>query len=228
MLWTSHGAGLWGTLGRLLDFVPGFTNELRDSPHHVQNGKVLCDSGRVLDVPSGAFIQKLDPETVRSHERPVSLASQFYASGVERTHPRVSVGNGLVLRHAQPAEGMQRGVLDIAAETETGNPVWRFSIEQLGRHIDSNFYSYRLVPPFLYLIVSDEPRFKPHPTKTKYILPNPTRWHFVAIALSTGEAVQDFLLGDEKLAECRIEDVDDYGLLIGKSNHHLAYYERAK
>lgn len=123
---------------------------------------------------------------------------------------------------------MQRGVLDIAAETETGNPVWRFSMDQLGRHIDSNFFSYRLVPPFLYLIVSDEPRFKPHPTKTQYILPNPTRWHFVTIALSTGKVVQDFSLGEEKLAECRIEDVDDDGLLIGKSNHHLAYYERAK
>ena len=43
---------------------------------------------------------------------------------------------------------------------------------------------------------------------------------------ATGEVVQDFSLDDEKLAECRIEDVDDDGLLIGKSNHHLAYYER--
>lgn len=65
----------------------------------------------------------------------------------------------------------------------------------------------------LYLAEFDEPRFKRHPTKSHYVLPNPTRWHFVIIALSTGEVVQDFSLDDEKLAECRIEDIDDDGIL---------------
>jgi hypothetical protein len=226
MLWTSHSTGLWGSLGRLLDFVPGLTNEFRDTPHHVDDGKVFCDSGRVLDVKSGRLVQKVDPEVIWAREKPVSLAMQFYTSGRERTHPGVPIGHGLVLRHAQPAGGLQRGIFEIAAETDAGNPVWRFSIAELGRYIDSNFYSYRLVPPFLYFIVSDEPRSKPHPTKSYYVLPNPTRWHFVTIALSTGEVVQDFSLDDQKLAECRIEDVDDDGLLIGKFNHHLAYYER--
>ena len=49
----------------------------------------------------------------------------------------------------------------------------------------------------------------------------------VKVALSTGKVVQNFSLDDEMLAECRIEVVDDSGLLIGTSNHHLAYYERA-
>lgn len=226
LLWTSHGGGLWGRFGRLLDFVPGFTNEFRDTPRHVEGGKVFCRSGRVLDVRSGKLVQKLDPEVVCSHEKPVPVARQFYASCVEKIHPRVPIGNGLVLRHIQPAHGLQRGIFEIAAETDAGNPVWRFSIAELGRHIDSNFFSYRLVPPFLYLVVSDESRFKPHPTNTQYIVPNPTRWHLVTVALPTGEVAQDFSLDDEKLAECRIEDVDGDGLLIGKSNHHLAYYER--
>lgn len=226
LLWTSHGSGLWGSIVRLLDFVPGYTNELRDTPHHVEDGKVFCQSGRVLDVKTGRFLQKLDSETVRSHEKPIRLDSQFYNSGLERDHPSVAISNGVFLRHAQAAEGMQRGVLEIAAETETANSVWTFSIEQLGRHIDGNFYSYRLVPPFMYFVVSDEPRYKPHPTKQRYVEPKPTLWHVVSIALATGDVVQDFSLGPEMLEECRIEDVDDRGLLIGTSSRELLYFER--
>ncbi len=77
LLWTSHGSGLWGRIVRLLDFVPGFTNELRDTPHHVQNGKVFCNSGRVLDVKSGMLLHKVDAQEVRSHEK---LASELLIS----------------------------------------------------------------------------------------------------------------------------------------------------
>ncbi len=220
LLWTSHGSGIWGRIVRLLDFVPGFTNELRDTPHHVEDSEVFCNSGRVLDVKTGKLLHHMDGNEVQSFEKPLAIGSQFAASGVERHHPRVKVADNLFLRHAQEAEGWQRGTLEIAAETETGNTLWAFSIKQLGRHIGS----YRLVPPFLYLLVSDESNSKPHPTKEHYALPNPTRWHFVTLSIETGEVIQDFLLGDEKHSECRIEDVDADGLLVGRANRELTYY----
>lgn len=60
------------------------------------------------------------------------------------------------------------------------------------------------------------------------MLPNPTLWHLLTVDLATGEVVQDFPLDDQKLEECRIEDVDDEGLLIGKSSHGLACYRRTR
>ncbi|QDV69043.1 hypothetical protein Poly24_27570 [Rosistilla carotiformis] len=224
LLWTSHGSGIWGRIVRLLDYVPGFTNELRDTPHYVKDGKVYCNSGRVLDVTSGKLVYKMDSEDVRSYEKPLSIGSQFAGSGVERHHPRVKVMDNLFLRHAQDAEGWQRGTLEIAAESESGKPLWTFSINHLGRHIGS----YRLVPPFIYMLVSDEANSKPHPTKEHYALPNPTRWHFVTLSIKTGEVVQDFPLDGEKHSECRIDDVDGDGLLIGRANRELMYYRRTQ
>ncbi|MEX1028132.1 MAG: hypothetical protein WD049_09035 [Candidatus Paceibacterota bacterium] len=87
-------------------------------------------------------------------------------------------------------------------------------------------YSYRLAVPYLYLVLSDERPFKPHPTKKHYVEPNPTRWHLLTIDVRTGDILQDFPLGSGKLAECRIEDVDEQGLLIGKSSQELLYYAK--
>lgn len=225
LLWISHGSGVWGWLGRLLDFVPGYTNEFRDAPHHITDGKVFCYSGRILDVRTGWLLERTTSDAVMADRKPRSLAQQFYDSGDERERAKIAVGKDLVLYHAAP-EGSGRRNWEIAAEIDSGQPLWRISASQLGRQIDGNFYSYRLVPPFMYLVVSDEPRYRPHPTKKPYALPNPTRWHLMTVDLATGVVVQDFSLDDRKLAECRIEDVDDHGLLIGKSNRELAYFRR--
>lgn len=224
LLWASHGSGIWGRIVRLLDFVPGFSNELRDTPHHVADGKVFCNSGRVLDVKTGKLLHRMDAKKIQSHEKQWSIGAEFAASGVERHHPRVKVADDMFLRHAQETEGWQRGTLEIAAETESGDSLWTFSIKQLDRHI----CSYRLFPPFLYMLVSDEPNSKPHPTKKHLALPNPTRWHFVTLSIETGEVTQDFRLGDEKHVDLGIEDLDADGLLIIKDNKELAYYERTQ
>ena len=57
LLWTSHGSGIWGRLGRLLDFVPGFANEFRDTPRQIKDGKNFCDSGRIIDIQTGILLE---------------------------------------------------------------------------------------------------------------------------------------------------------------------------
>ena len=227
LLWVSHGDGIRGRLARMLDFVPGLTNELRDAPHHVENGEVFCESGRILDVRSGRVLKHVARDAVPSHESASSVGQEFYNTGMREAPPRFAIGNGLFLRRSQATtpEG-QRGVLQIAAEDEGGASLWQFSTVRLGRYIDGNFYSYRLVPPFLYLVVSDEPRYKPHPRGGRLVVPNRTRWHLVTLDLLTGEIRQDFSLGDEQHDECRIEDVDHRGLLISRSNRELLYFVR--
>lgn len=226
LLWTSHASGVWGRTLRVLDFVPGFTNEFRDTPCYVEEGKVFCASGRVLDVQRGTLLEKLTPEAVQAYKKPVTLGQLFYRSHHGNAASPIAISNGILLLHIIPTDSTNQSGWKIAATTEAGEPLWTFSIEQLGRYIDGNFYSYRLLPPFLYLVVSEEPRYRPHPTKKHYVLGNASRWHLVTLDIATGAVLQDFSLGNEKIDECRIEDVDEEGLLISHGNHSLSYFRR--
>jgi hypothetical protein len=69
LLWTSHGEGGWDRFVRMLDFVPGFTNELRDAPVEETGGRCRCGSGRVLDVRTGRTVRPLSKEEACA-ERP--------------------------------------------------------------------------------------------------------------------------------------------------------------
>lgn len=226
LLWTSHGSGVWGWFQRVLDFVPGYTNEFRDSPHHVKDGRIFCHSGRVLDVYTGKTLERTAPDSVSSCERAETLAQSLYGTSVSREQKKVSIGNGILLFHPAAEEGRTRADWEIIAENESGEQVWRLPIKETKRHIDGDFYSYRLAMPYLYLVVSDERRYRPHPTKPYYVQPNPTLWHLMAVSVRNGNVVQDISLGTEVLEECRIEDVDDRGLLTSSSSRELLYFER--
>src|SRR3954470_22795843 len=69
LLWTSHADGWWGRFVRMLDFVPGFTNELRDAPVDVTGCRCTCGSGRVLDVRTGHTVRRLSKQEACA-ERP--------------------------------------------------------------------------------------------------------------------------------------------------------------
>lgn len=225
LIWTSHGSGMRGILLQIFDYLPGYTNGLRDSPHHLKNGKVFCNSGRVLNVTTGQLLEKADSPDTQFDKPPRRIDEVFYNSTLNKEQEAISIGGGIFLRHLRQVESGNSS-LEIMADTEAGENIWSFSTNVLGRKFDGNFYSHRLMPPYLYLIVSDQDRFRPNPAHKNQVLPNPTYWHFVAVDLRNGNVAQDFSLCDQKLEECRIEDVDDRGLLIGRSNQTLAYYER--
>lgn len=225
LIWASHGSGIRGVLARICDLIPGCTNELRDAPVYVQDGQVFCNSGRVIDVKTGHFLKMLTPDIVYSHKKTPSDRYQFYSSD------RLAMGEGIVLeedlrlRYERIVEP-QNGVLKFVANNSAGEVLWTFSTEMLGRQIDGNLHSWRLVPPFLYLVVSNGPRHRPHPSRKHWVLPNPTLWHFVTLDLATGKVLQDFSLGNEKQEECRIEDMDDHGILISKTRREFSYFTR--
>lgn len=223
LLWVSHGAGFWNTLGRFLDFVPGYTNEFRDSPLLVKDGKVFCHSGRVLDITTGKLLEQRSRDEIEAMKVPESNASTLDNSSSDPAARKARVGN-LFLWH--PTLWKVAGECAIVADTEHGDRVWEFDIRDHQRHIGGNFYSYRLSGSFVYLIVSEEKRSKPHPRKEHYSIPNPTRWAIWTLDALTGKVVQEISLGDELIEQCRIEDVDDRGLLIGTSMHELLYFRK--
>jgi hypothetical protein len=154
-----------------------------------------------------------------------SGAWRLYDSSIGNSESNVSIGD-LVLAH--PSDVKHRGKLSIVAKTKEQDVAWRFDISQTGLHIDGNYYSYRLATPYIYLVLSDESRYKPHPTHPQTVVANLTRWHLLCLDVATGQIVQQISLGDELLDECRIEDVDEHGLLIGKSSKELVYFRRIR
>ena len=61
-LGASHGKGGWGKFVRLLDWVPDFTNELRQTPIAVRAGKIYTDAMRILDAHTGEIVGELTRE----------------------------------------------------------------------------------------------------------------------------------------------------------------------
>ncbi len=226
LLWTSHREGLFGAIVRGLDFIPLFTNELRDSPHHVHDGKVFCYSGRVLDVLNGKLVERQSRVSITSFSTPDSIAYKFYNSK-EDEKLEVTIGQQeMRLSHLRAKMPFPSNQQNFFADNKFGQRLWSFTLNDNRRHIDGNFFSYRLVPPYLYLIVSNERRYKPT-GKANMVMPNPTTWQLLTLDLHNGKIVQDISLGPNKQAECRIEDLDDTGILISRSGLELMYFQRS-
>ena len=97
-LGASHGAGCWGRFVRLLDWVPDFTNELRQTPIAVRDGKITTDAGRVLDARTGAVIDKLTPEQYRELSEKVARRETLLTV----SDKQVALEDGALLRAGTP------------------------------------------------------------------------------------------------------------------------------
>lgn len=224
IVWRSHNQGSLGLLGRLLDCIPGFTNDLRDSPSYVVDGQVFCSSGRVLNVTDGTLLSKIDSKDVGNRKPVPSDAWLLYRATIDDQVLGVPVGE-LTLAHAN--RGIHKGALHIVATTKENAVAWEFDIRQTGLHIESNFYSYRLAAPYVYFVVSEEPPFVANSARLGTITRNPTRWYILCLDVRNGQIEQRVSLGERRSESCRIEDVDERGLLIRISERELALYRRA-
>lgn len=231
LLWTSHARGWWGRVVRVLDFVPGFTNELRDTPHHISDNEVFCDSGRVLDLLTGRDLRRVPPEEVRQFQKPRTEAQRLFDGIVQNVRTKIKVGENRWLSHKMsdhdpPAGGLQLFLLD-----ETDTVLWEWNGHAKGLHGTGN-YSYRYAPhphgsPFIYLVASEEPNLKTDPTRPHHAVWNPTRFHLLSFDVFEGRVVGDTLIDEGKVSECRIEDVDDEGVLVSLDRSRLKYYQRS-
>lgn len=216
LLWTSHGTGLWGRFVRLLDFIPCFENELADAPHRVEGGECVCYSGRVVDVRTGRTLRRVPRDEVRRTGRATVLRDE-----------RLGDDARLAFRSGEGPNHWVRGKLRLRLLRIDGEVRWEFDVASTGRHLQS----YRFAPPsearrpFVYFVVSDEPNTTPHPTRRHYALPRRTAYRLLTLDVAVGEIVQDIPLGEAN-RECRIEDADEAGLLVGADAKRLRYFER--
>lgn len=89
LLWTSHAPGWWGRAVRLFDYIPGFTNELRDTPHHIRGSEVFCTSGRVVDLLTGTNLRRVPPEEVQQFQAHRSEAQRLYDGIVKNVRTKI-------------------------------------------------------------------------------------------------------------------------------------------
>ncbi len=223
LIWVSHRNGLWGKIVRLFDYIPAFTNELRDRATSVQDGVVFCESGRVLDVRTGAFLRRVPKAGLPSgvhwgFHKTLDPALRFPKSTEEPPPPAHVNDDCYVTRFPPPNLHRKIVPLDegqnasLYGTTADGSLKWHFRVSQFGYHNSSSPLTF--MPPFLYLVVSDSPVTVPiHPDKPYIVRPNPGNWHALTVDARTGSVVQDLLLGRCK-DQARIQDVDDSGILF--------------
>lgn len=228
LLWVSHAEGFAGRLLRALDFVPYFTNDLRDSANAVIGHECICNSGRVLDVRTGKLLRRISKsEFDRLTAQPGTQAEAFYNSVYSPNLVRIRLNEGW-LSYVRPPAGKQPDHDFRACLTrDDGTEIWTFDLASLGLHMShTNFYSFRLDRPVMYVFASEEPTLVRREGVLLDLQPNPAIYHLLTIELASGRVVQDIRIAQRKFTFCRIEDIDDAGLLVANSEHELLHFAK--
>ncbi len=234
LLWTSHGRGWWGIFLRMLDFIPGFTNDLRDDPHHVRGQECFCNSGRIIDLHSGRDVRRIPRSDIDKFAPDASDDSILHCAKHDVEFLRVGIGEDRWLAHRRPEDvpgstGFLASAFQLCLLDGGNSVIWFFDLASTGYH----FNSYRYTAPFVYVVVSEGDQKRDHPTIPHAVLPNATKYHVLTLELDRGTVVQDILIDGRPLAHCRLEDADGGGLLISFAlpeaktdrGNQLKYYE---
>lgn len=237
--WTSDRDGILGWLVRACDFLPLFTNELRDTAQSVRDGEVHCDSGRVLEAATGRLLRRERPaatlwwhteESKRLYNQlgrslPVSgevPPHDYHLVPVDDTHRITHRPGGL----ADPRGAVKRsGELDLYGVDTSGAVQWRYTPTSTGYHADSTYYGYRYARPWVYFIVAEKPLLVPIPDKPRYVHEQLSRRHVLTLDARSGRVVQELTL-DGEWKSARIEDVDEQAMLISVENRRLFLFDR--
>jgi len=216
--WTAHGRWLWGWLLRALDFIPFFANEFRDSASFVKEGECYCESGRVLDSRTGRTLRKVPIEDMKKIRGP---QYDLFPDLLFKDEDKIEY------EFSKQSTGMKDSLFEpevfIASQrNKDGNVNWAFDFSELGY----NYIDRLRHPPFTYFLVSEEPEYKPGKSSRSYPVPNLSICHLLTLDENDGKIVQDFLVSPEKLADCRLESIDEQGLLVKASPKTYQYYER--
>ena len=229
LLWANHGSGMRRGVLRALDYIPAFTNELRDTPLAIRENACICTSGRVLDLMTGkpmGQLAKTELEALGVKPNRSAGEDLYFAGEVTLPDYRLCISN----HTRQPKGGIRfvHGILRLSGIEPNGSARWTFDIQTTGYHTDGNYFSYRLVPPYTYFVVSEGEQWKAHPRQPHARLPNSTRYRVLTLDVRSGEIVQDKPICDAACDGARIEDADGTGLMVSMNGRTICYFARDK
>ena len=203
--------GLAGLLLRPLGVV------YDDPPRQVTEGEVLTSRGVVLETRTGKPLRRVAPPVA-------TLTSSTDPAWVLYDDGKVPFEGGTLSRKWDRT----RDELALERRDSRGAPLWKFSVREAGFHISGNWFSYRFVAPWLYLLVSDQPQSTARdPAKPEVLTPNAGRYSLLVLDARTGEIGRRIAIGDAPIALCRIEDHDDRSLLLSADGALLCHSRSA-
>lgn len=212
LLWTNHGHGLWGKLLRGLDYVPGFTNEFRDTPKCIVDQYVITSAGRTLDVRTGQPRPSTAVGTLEADQRSAPDLTLYKNRSLEMD------GEDLLIEGAGDDFAILRRDKD-------GRVIWQFAARERSLHVDGNYYSYRLHDGRIFIILGDAPNYVPIKESKPWIVkPNPANYHLGVLDVSSGECKLHRLTDMEQRTECRIEAIREDRILISCEGTQLLEY----
>jgi hypothetical protein len=218
-----------GWILRALDFVPGYPNILfRDCPVYVLDGKCYCRSGRVLDVETGRLIERVPKEEIEPPEEPEPDIAILARSGDPSDPVKLEVGDGLWLSHESITTVMCVFVFEfcLSLTDNEGQMKWKFDLKDTG--FEMRYCPYeercRYSAPYLYLLTCEKRTTRRENKRAVY---NPTRYHLLTLDLTSGGIIQDIQITQSPVDECRFEDMDESGILVGDSESTLHYFEKS-
>jgi len=218
----------------MLDFVPGFTNDLRTTFLGVRTTECATSRGEILDIRTGQKLRReSDLTSWKKDYDPKTPAQRLYSGN------RVEVGDGLFLslREARMKVEKQANGRSVYSSLRQTRPfgfiltnsekeiLWDWSPEDMGLNPITNYFGWRLVGGKLLVLGGEAPEYLPvSPAKPAYVKPNSTKYHLIVLDVPSGVVSQKLSVGEEKVAKCRIEDADEQGVLLSQENKHLNYY----
>jgi hypothetical protein len=213
LLWTGHRRGIWGRIVRAFDYLPLFTNELRDRPQRMIDRYLLTSSGRVLDIQSGRDCQP-DTIAIDTASAPENLPYKLYTERSLRVE-------GETIHESWPEGGFS-----IHRSDAMGREIWRFSAKEISMHVGGNYCSYRLHKGRIFVILGDAPSLVPiNPKDPMIVKPNPANYHLGILDLNTGKFECVPLANPKQRTKCRIEGIRDSRMLVSCDDTFLAEYE---
>lgn len=212
LLWTSHARGWWGKFLRCCDYIPAFTNDLRDPPRGIVNGRVITGRGRCLDVRTGV-------DVAENYSVP--------ANNDNATPQRILYDKHVLDFDTDKifVEG-PRDDFKITRYDPNGREIWRLSCKERALYMDGNYFSYRYHEGRIYLILGDAPRTVPIKPSDPFVhKPNLANYQIGVLELTTGECRLAPLDHGQQRLECRIEAIHQNRLLVSCDNTILTEYQ---
>lgn len=130
-LWPRLKESKKGWFARLMDFLPGFTNEFRATAWCITNEGILCDGGELLDLKTGELIGKRtisDKERAseRSPRSALTVNGEICFPGVGRLRP------GTPEQPDPPTRTFEGKPLHLFFEDTKGATLWCFDSVKAG------------------------------------------------------------------------------------------------
>lgn len=227
--WSNHGGIVRGSLAKLLGFIPGLTNSVRDTAQWVADGRVYTRCGRVLDVQSGQAVGSHTTE-VPPPGAPGAPTAGVYATRARRLYEEREVelddGGSIRLEPLEKSLGFDTIVHRDAGGCETT----LVDATESADGYEQNFYGFRLHEsrPLLFVLARDCPPTRPVDPDTPYRVERvPGHYRLLVVDWTTGGRAEFPLSIAQPAERCRIETLVGDTLLLSVDDRHLLMWSIA-